>query len=258
MFVYTIPPELTPVLSAPVSAVAAVVRDDGIVLAADRAVVGVDLDGKLTMLPDAPKLFAGQAAAVAMAGHAAYSAGDELVDLRVLVAQATDAASSPGGVAAIVHDIFSAHSALVRAVAEPFPVPDADVEALTIALVTGVGPAGLELWVACLTESGPGFSQTVRSTSVALAPPGVRDLLAGAAEEAQRAATLDAAVDVLAEGFLACSTADPILVSGDIDIDIDIDVDVDVDVDIAVLRARHAPNISELKPRWDVTIVLEV
>lgn len=163
------------VLSPPVSAVAAVVCGDRLVLVADRAsVVGRYSDGTWALGPPEPKLVAGTGVAAVFAGQVGYTGAAGPVDLRADLSRAV--ADSPSYlVPGRLHRLFTAHAEAVRAhpATEFVGVPELFLRAATVAVVGHVEDQTVVAELVALTREGPCRRELVTHFSgVAFAPYG--------------------------------------------------------------------------------------
>lgn len=211
------PPVL--VLWPSVTAVAIVVRDDGIVLTADRGTV-IDPtrtpEGSVLPGPDASKVGVTAGGCVwGLAGHAATSA----VDLRSIVAATSD--HSPAAAATAVRRQFNGVADAIRQGAwceSTFLQAEMSTVVHSVAVIVGVLDGRPEAHLVGLTVNGPCTGALIGGGAVVvLAPQSVTADLVSAGEAALLAAGSAAAAELMRSAIVTAATFEPELISPHLD-----------------------------------------
>ena len=221
VLIVPLPPPV--VVWRPVSALAVVVRGDGIVLAADRSLSrnGVELaPGVPWPEPDAPKLFVTPGGlGVALVGKAtAPNPGGAAVDLRTIAVDAVADLDDAEAAAVAVRQAWARVAGQVRTHAGggSFPVPPWTSLALTVAVIVGAGEDGPAAALVGLPPTGRCWSGAVLE-STSFAPEKAAAELGLVVVNADAAPSLAATTDAVVAGIRAAATSAPGFVSLDID-----------------------------------------
>ena len=219
-YVYVYLPKQPPlVVWPPMSAVVTVVRNDGIVIVADRrTVLGPRTHGRgsAPIGDDAPKLSMTAGGCVwALAGHAATTE----VDLRDVLS--ADTARDPAVAARQIRHRFDDVAERIRAGVwdeQGAPIPELFTAAHAVAVIAGVADGRPEAHLVALTVEGPAQSTVLGVGAIhVLAPPPLNMQLPLVLEPAAASASLTNTADELVEVVRRAAQAEPDLVSLDVD-----------------------------------------